>query len=62
LFLRSWDKFTLPIAIAILPGLGKYTMPETLALIILSIVPIMLIFLFGQRYVIKGIALTGLKG
>ena len=31
------------------------------AMSIVSIVPLFLIFLFGQKYLVKGIATTGLK-
>jgi multiple sugar transport system permease protein len=33
-----------------------------LAGIVISIVPVLVIFLLAQRYVIRGIALTGIKG
>ncbi len=62
LFLRSWEKLTLPIALVTLTGyMGSGSRAEILAAIMLSILPVLVAFLFGQRYVLKGIALTGLK-
>lgn len=68
LFLRSWQKLTLPIAILswqMEPRegyVGACNSAEVLAAIMLSILPVLLIFLVTQRFVLKGIALTGLKG
>ena len=64
LFLRSWDKYTLPIGLLIMMGShGERTNPaHVLAAIMLSILPVLIVFLFSQRYVLRGISLTGLKG
>jgi len=63
LYLRDWDKFTFPIAIIQLEGyMGMGNRAHVLAGIMLSIFPVLLFFLFAQRFVIQGIAMTGLKG
>jgi multiple sugar transport system permease protein len=63
LFLRDWNKLTLPIALVTLTGyMGSGDRTEVLAAIMLSIVPVLVFFLVAQRYVVQGIALTGLKG
>ena len=63
LFLRSWDKMTLPIALYALQGyMGEGSRAHVLAAIMMSIVPVLLLYLFAQRFVLRGIALTGLKG
>jgi multiple sugar transport system permease protein len=63
LFLRSWQKLTLPIALVTLQGyMGSGSRAEVLASIMLSILPVLIVFLFAQRYVLQGIALTGMKG
>ncbi|NLE46159.1 MAG: carbohydrate ABC transporter permease [Chloroflexi bacterium] len=63
LFLRSWEKLTLPIALVTLEGyMGSGSRSEVLAAIMLSIFPVLVFFLIAQRYVVEGIALTGLKG
>ena len=63
LYLRSWDKFTFPLAIANLQGyMGSGNRSHVLAGIMISIFPVLLLFLLAQRWVIQGIAVTGLKG
>ncbi len=63
LYLRDWDKFTFPIAIIQLQGyMGMGNRAHVLAGIMISIFPVLLFFLFAQRFVIQGIAMTGLKG
>lgn len=62
LFLRSWDKYTFPIAIATLQGyMGTGNQSEVLAGIMISILPILLIFLLAQRWIVQGAAISGLK-
>ncbi len=63
LFLRDRDKYTFPIAIVHLEGyMGMGNRAHVLAGIMISILPVLLFFLFAQRFVIRGIAMTGLKG
>ncbi len=63
LYLRDRDKYTFPIAIVQLAGyMGMGNRAEVLAGIMISIFPVLLFFLVAQRFVIRGIALTGLKG
>ena len=63
LFLRSFDKLTLPVALVLLQGyMGEGSRAHVLAAIMMSIVPVLLVYLFAQRFVLRGIALTGLKG
>jgi multiple sugar transport system permease protein len=63
LFLRTWEKYTFPIAIVYLQGyMGMGNRAHVLAGVMISILPTLLFFLVAQRFVIRGIALTGLKG
>ena len=63
LFLRSWDKLPLPLALVTLTGyMGSGSRAEVLAAVFMSIVPVLVLFLAAQRYVVQGIALTGMKG
>ena len=63
LYLRSWEKYTYPLAIATLQGyMGMGNRAHVLAAVMIGILPILIFFLFAQRYVIQGIAVTGLKG
>lgn len=62
LYLRSYDKYTFPLAIATLQGyMGTGNRAHVLAGIMISIFPVLLVFLLAQRWVIRGIAVTGLK-
>ena len=63
LFLRTWDNYTFPMAIVTLNGyMGSGNRAHVLAGVMISIFPVLLFFLFAQRFVIRGIAVTGLKG
>jgi multiple sugar transport system permease protein len=63
LFLRSWENYTFPIAIATLQGyMGSGNQSEVLAGIMISILPILVIFLLAQRWIVQGAAITGMKG
>jgi len=63
LYIRSWGLYTFPIAIATLQGyMGTGNRAHILAGIMISIFPILLVFLLAQRWIIKGTAITGLKG
>jgi len=63
LYLRSWDNYTFPIAIVMLNGyMGTGNRAHVLAGVMISIFPVLLFFLMAQRFVIRGIAVTGLKG
>ena len=63
LFIKDWDLYTFPIAIATLQGyMGSGNQSEVLAGIMISILPILLIFLVAQRWIVQGAAITGLKG
>lgn len=63
LYLRTWDNYTFPIAIVMLRDyMGTGNRSQILAGVMISIFPVLLFFLLAQRFVIRGIAVTGLKG
>ncbi len=67
IFINSPGKMTLPLGIGIMAG--RYVeaggmgadAPGIVAAVSMSIVPVLLIFLFAQRYLIESITMTGLK-
>jgi multiple sugar transport system permease protein len=74
-FMGSWNSFfwpliiatdekvyTLPVAIAVLSGQygGEFALQMAGATVVVA--PILIVFLFLQRYYISGIAMTGIKG
>jgi len=75
LFMWSWNDFlwplvmlntetkhTLPVALAYLQGFYGTNWPLVMAGAVTSIIPMLIVFLFLSRYIVKGIVLTGLKG
>jgi multiple sugar transport system permease protein len=67
IFINSPPKMTLPLGIGIMAG--RYVehggmgadAPGIVAAVAMSIIPVLLIFLFAQRYLIESITMTGLK-
>ena len=54
---------TIPIHIQYLRGsYGQVDMGASMALIILALLPVVLIYLFCQKYIIKGVAAGAVKG
>jgi len=63
IFLSTNENFTLPLGIVTLFGyLGTGSVSVVLAGVVLSLIPVMVVYLVGQRYLIEGIAMGGLKG
>ena len=62
IFIRSWEKMTLPLGIASLRGyMGSGNLSELLAGVTVAMIPIVVIFIFTQRYFVEGIAMSGVK-
>lgn len=63
IFISTWDKMTITLGIAALRGyMGSGNLSVVLAGVTLAILPVLLIFLFGQKYIIEGMTSTGIKG
>jgi multiple sugar transport system permease protein len=62
IFLTDPDMYTVPVALRMFVDADSDSSWGALfADSVVSLVPILLIFLFGQKYLVKGIATTGLK-
>lgn len=62
IYLTSPDKYTVPVALrSFLDSTSGSNWGAMFAMSIVSLVPIFLAFLFGQRFLVKGIATTGGK-
>lgn len=62
-FLSSREKFTLPLALTqYVDAYGGPIWNVQLAATTLTVVPVLLVFLFAQRQFVQGLAHTGLKG
>lgn len=61
-FMISEEKFTIPLGLFNLQGyMMTGSISVVLAGIVLSMIPVMIVYLFGQRYLIEGIMMGGLK-
>ncbi len=63
IFITSAEKMTLPLGMTALSGLMRNSsISIILAGIIVSSIPLIIIYIFGQKYFVEGISLSGLKG
>jgi multiple sugar transport system permease protein len=54
---------TLPLGLSILKGyFGTGSVSVIMAGVTLAVLPILVAFVFAQRYLVEGITLTGMKG
>lgn len=61
-FMISQEKFTIPLGLFNLQGyMMTGSISVVLAGIVLSMIPVIIVYLFGQRYLIEGIMMGGLK-
>jgi multiple sugar transport system permease protein len=63
IFLATPEKFTLPVGVVTLAGyMGSGSISVVLAGVVLSLLPVLGVYLVGQQYLIKGIIMGGIKG
>ncbi|HVL26290.1 MAG TPA: carbohydrate ABC transporter permease [Thermomicrobiales bacterium] len=63
IFLSSQEKFTLPVGLVSLQGyMGTGSISVVLAGVLVSLIPVLIIYLIGQRYLVEGLMVGGLKG
>ena len=63
IFLTKIESMTLPIGIVYLRGyMGSGNLSVVMAAVTLAIVPIVIIFIICQHYIVEGLASGGLKG
>lgn len=62
IYLSDWDKMTLPIGLRTLNGyMGSGSVSVIFAGVTLSLVVPTLLYIFGQKYILQGVVLSGLK-
>jgi multiple sugar transport system permease protein len=62
IYLTAPENFTVPLALrSFLDTQGSSDWGAMFAMSILSLIPLFLVFLFGQRFLVKGFATTGIK-
>lgn len=59
---HSEKNYVLPIGLALLQGQYQTNWPWLMAAGVMATLPVIILFLFAQRYFIEGIAMTGVKG
>ncbi|WP_058308396.1 carbohydrate ABC transporter permease [Gracilibacillus massiliensis] len=63
LYLNTVDTFTVPLGLRLfLDSQGESSWGSVFAMSVLSLIPITTVFFIFQRYIVEGIATTGIKG
>lgn len=62
IYLNSQQKFTIPLMLASFQGAYTTDWELLMAAATVALIPVIVVYIFGQRYFVQGIALTGLKG
>ncbi len=60
--INTEDKFTLPVGLAYFQSLHHTDWTLLMAASVMMILPILIVFIFNQRFFVEGIKLTGIKG
>ncbi len=61
-FLTSPGKFTLALGINLFKGMHSTQIPLMMAMSMLMVIPMIVVFFFAQKQMIRGVVLTGIKG
>lgn len=63
IFLNSWHNMTLPQGIALLTGyMGAGDPSVVMAAVTMAIIPVLIVFIAAQRWIIEALTRSGLKG
>jgi multiple sugar transport system permease protein len=64
IFLRDQSYFTVPIGLTFFKTAGGFSTnyPPLMAVVVLSTLPVLFLYIFFQRYFVEGIAASGVKG
>ena len=62
IYLSETRKYTISIGLRLFQTQQSQKMPETMAMSLVALVPVLVMFFVAQRYFIQGIVLTGVKG
>lgn len=61
IFINSQSKYTVTLGLAMFQGQYETRWALLMAATVLTLIPILLVFIIGQRYFIEGVTLSGLK-
>lgn len=62
IFLNSADKFTIPVGQAFINDTRSSDWERLMAANVMSLIPLLIVYLAAQRHIVQGVTLTGLKG
>ncbi|MHB0874775.1 MAG: carbohydrate ABC transporter permease [Anaerolineae bacterium] len=62
IYLTDYNKMTLPVGLAFFRGQYGTQWPLLMAGATISVVPIVLLYIFAQRYFVQGVVMSGIKG
>lgn len=62
IFLNTPDKFTVPLLLNLFRGMYITDWTLMMAGSAIAVVPVLIVYMIGQRYIIEGVTLTGIKG
>ena len=62
IYLNNIDKFTLTLSLYMFKGAYNTQWPYLMAATLVVSLPCILLFIFGQRYFIRGVVMSGIKG
>lgn len=64
IFLRAAEHYTLPIGLLFFRESGGFTTnwPPLMAVVVIATIPILVLYIFFQRFFVEGIAASGVKG
>jgi multiple sugar transport system permease protein len=62
IFLNSTEKFTVPLLLNLFRGIYVTDWTLMMAGSAIAIIPVLIVYIIGQRYIIEGVTLSGIKG
>ncbi|TDG00995.1 carbohydrate ABC transporter permease [Paenibacillus piri] len=62
IFLNSPEKFTVPLLLNLFRGMYITDWTLMMAGSAIAVIPVLIVYILGQRYIIEGVTLTGIKG
>lgn len=64
IIIQSGDQYTLPIGLTFFRGAGGFSTnwPPLMAVVVMATIPILVLYVFFQRYFVEGVAASGVKG
>jgi multiple sugar transport system permease protein len=61
--IKSLEQMTLPIGVVALQGVfGGASLSVLMAATVMAVLPLFVVFLVAQRFIIEGLTMTGIKG